>query len=168
MPLSKLTPALSLSKLTLALSLSKSTSASSLSKLTSALPFSKFKSSLIAPPYLKVSHGAPAQLYMPTWGKISRRFLSKWGARFELDKTPACRCNPSLYRQAPEHHPKTRCGWIFVAVVSWVMVRGMKGGTIVVALTFCKRLPSHSGQEQACTRITRLFVCLGITMLKMV
>ena len=27
---------------------------------------------------------------------------------------------------------------------------------------FCKRLPSHTGQEQACTRITRLFVCLFV------
>ena len=27
-------------------------------------------------------------------------------------------------------------------------------------LSFCKRLPSHTVQEQACTRITWLFVCL--------
>ena len=26
----------------------------------------------------------------------------------------------------------------------------------------CKRLPSHTGQGQACTRITRLFVCLFV------
>ena len=36
---------------------------------------------------------------------------------------------------------------------------------------FCKRLPSHTGQGQACTRITwlfvRSFVCLFVTMPKM-
>ena len=32
---------------------------------------------------------------------------------------------------------------------------------------FCKRLPSHTGQEQACTRITWLFGCLFVTMPKM-
>ena len=32
---------------------------------------------------------------------------------------------------------------------------------------FCKRLPSHTGQEQACTRITWLVVCLFVTMPKM-
>ena len=31
----------------------------------------------------------------------------------------------------------------------------------------CKRLPSHTGQEQACTRITRLFGCSFVTMPKM-
>ena len=64
-------------------------------------------------------------------------------------------------------HESTILKQTFVAFVSWVMVGGMKGGTIIVALTFCKRLPSHSSQEQAFTRITGLFVCLGITMLKM-
>ena len=31
---------------------------------------------------------------------------------------------------------------------------------------FCKRLPSHTGQEQACSRISRFrsFVCLFVTM----
>ena len=32
---------------------------------------------------------------------------------------------------------------------------------------FCKRLPSHTGEEQACTRITWLVVCLFVTMPKM-
>ena len=32
---------------------------------------------------------------------------------------------------------------------------------------FCKRLPSHTGQEQACSRITWLFVRLFVTMPKM-
>ena len=32
---------------------------------------------------------------------------------------------------------------------------------------FCKRLPSHTGQGQACSRITRLFVRLFVTMPKM-
>ena len=32
---------------------------------------------------------------------------------------------------------------------------------------FCKRLPSHTGQEQACTRITWLFGCSFVTMPQM-
>ena len=32
---------------------------------------------------------------------------------------------------------------------------------------FCKRLPSHAGQEQACSRITWLFGWLVVTMPKM-
>ena len=49
--------------------------------------------------------------------------------------------------------------------------RRIKAGTYLVSyptrwsllfifgFLYCKRLPSHTGQGQACTRITRLFVC---------
>ena len=49
---------------------------------------------------------------------------------------------------------------VLQGVYSLVVASLAVGDMILLSLVrYCKRLPCHTGQEQACSRITRLFVC---------
>ena len=87
-----------------------------------------------------------------------------------VELPPRCKLSAHLEHVggfAAHLHHDSGMAHIYTMLLKLLVVSGLIITTFAPSIINCKRLPSHTGQEQACTRITRLIVRSFVTMPKM-